>query len=331
MSETASSHYPFSQEDTFSQNYELQIAPFWQQRQHGYAKGKNQRQLYWVSFTSPEHTKAIVVVNGRIESTWKYQELFFDLFQQGYDVYSYDHQGQGLSDRLLDNPELGHVVEFQDYVEDLDLMVSQFHVERYDESFLLGHSMGGAIIARYLQTHPSAPFQAAALSAPMFGLNLSWYMKPIAKTLSRIISSFSKAPDFAPGQGPYWIKPFENNPLTFSKTRYTWFRELYETMPQLKLGGPSSHWVWQSLIAAQQCVKHAADIKTPLLLLQAGDDIIVSNEAQSAFINNLKHANLPNDKLVLPDSRHELLFERDHIRNVALSKILGFFQSKQST
>ncbi len=330
MSEFASSNYTFSQEDSFSQYYAQQIAPFWQQRQHGYSQGTNSRRLYWISLTSPKHTKAIMVVNGRIESTWKYQELFFDLFQQGYDIYSYDHQGQGLSDRLTENPELGHVMDFGDYVDDMALMVEQFDFSRYEQSFLLGHSMGGAIITRYLQTHANHPFVATALSAPMFGVNLSWYMRPVAKILSGLIDTFSNKPNFAPGQGAYWSKPFENNPLTFSKTRYTWFRDLYESMPQLKLGGPSSRWVWQSLTAAQTCVDKAADIKTPLLLLQAGDDIIVSNQAQSEFIQNLKREKRVTHMVSLPDSRHELLFERDHTRNAALESILRFFQGNTS-
>lgn len=142
MSEFASSNYTFSQEDSFSQYYAQQIAPFWQQRQHGYSQGTNGSRLYWISLTSPKHTKAIMVVNGRIESTWKYQELFFDLFQQGYDIYSYDHQGQGLSDRLTENPELGHVMDFGDYVDDMALMVEQFGFSRYEQSFYWGIQWG---------------------------------------------------------------------------------------------------------------------------------------------------------------------------------------------
>ncbi|MBD1559346.1 alpha/beta fold hydrolase [Vibrio sp. S9_S30] len=326
MSEFASSSPPFSQEDSFSQYYAQQIAPFWQQRQHGYSQGTNNQRLYWIALTSPKHTKAIMVVNGRIESTWKYQELFFDLFQQGYDIYSYDHRGQGLSDRLTANPELGHVMDFSDYVDDMALMVEQFHFSRYEHSFLLGHSMGGAICTRYLQTHPNHPFVATALCAPMFGVNLSWYMRPIARWLSVLLDTLSSQPNFALGQGAYWSKPFENNPLTLSKVRYTWFRDLYESMPQLKLGGPSSRWVSQSLTSAQTCVDNAADITTPLLLLQAGDDIIVSNQAQSKFMQNLKQEKRTSQMVSLPGSRHELLFERDHIRNTALENILGFFQ-----
>ncbi len=326
MNAFSSSNVTFSQEESFSQDYAQKIAPLWQQKQCGFTQGKNGRSLYWVSLTSPQHTKAILVINGRIESTWKYQELFFDLFQQGYNIYSYDHQGQGLSDRLTSNPELGHVEDFNDYVEDMALLVEQFNFSRYEQSFLLGHSMGGAVIARYLQTHVAPPFHAVVLSAPMFGVNLAWYMRPIAKCLSGLIDQYSTTPHFAPGQKAYCSKPFKNNSLTSSNTRYHWFRKLYDAMPELKLGGPSSRWVSQSLTAAQTCIDSASDITLPLLLLQASNDVIVCNRAQEQFIRNLQRVNPRSEIMRLPESQHELLFERDPIRNLALAKTLDFFQ-----
>ncbi|MCV5871060.1 alpha/beta fold hydrolase, partial [Escherichia coli] len=77
------------------------IAALWQTRQEGFVKGTEKKKIYWCKLTNPEHKKAVLIVNGRIESSWKYQELFYDLYRQGYDVYSFDHRGQGLSDRLL--------------------------------------------------------------------------------------------------------------------------------------------------------------------------------------------------------------------------------------
>ncbi len=66
-------------------------------------------------------------------------------------------------------------------------------------------------------------------------------------------------------------------------------------------------------------------IRLPLLLLQAGQDTIVSNHAQTRFMTQLARTN-PQAKIEIIDgARHELLFESDHYRTPVLDKILFFF------
>ncbi|WP_070962914.1 alpha/beta fold hydrolase [Vibrio sonorensis] len=315
----------YTQEADFEQVINTKISLFWQEREQGYIKSKDKKQLFWVKMTAKHHTRAIFVVNGRIESCWKYQELFYDLFQQGYDIYSFDHRGQGLSERLIEDKEMGYVDEFDDYVNDMAQMVEHFQLERYQDSYLLAHSMGGTIATRYLQTRSSTPFSAISLSAPMFGVSMPWYFRPVALPLSQIMSALYSQPTYAPGYQAYYPKPFEINPLSQSKARYSWFRDLYEQMPELKIGGPSTHWVWQGLMAAKQCIQLSRQIKIPLLLLQASNEAIVSNEAQSRFIKKLAKTN-PNCAMkVISGSKHEVLFEKDVYRNSAIQSTLDFF------
>lgn len=113
--------------------------------------------------------RAILLVNGRVEGYLKYQELAWDLWRQGYSLYLIDHRGQGLSDRLLADKEKGYVADFDDYVLDL----KQFHddvilADKPAKLFLLAHSMGGAISARYLERWPD-DIKAAVLSSPHDG------------------------------------------------------------------------------------------------------------------------------------------------------------------
>lgn len=324
----------YTQETNFEQAIHADIAQLWQSRQEGYLAMRDKKKLYWAALTSEHHNKAVVVVNGRIECAIKYQELFYDLYQQGFDVYSYDHRGQGLSDRLIDDTEMGFVQEFDDYVLDLDSMVTHFNLERYNERFILGHSMGGNVVTRYLQTqgieNKEAFFHAAALSAPMFGVNIAPYLKPFAPMIGQFLTAVYPTPRFAPGQVAYYPKPFEGNFLSQSEARYQWFRHLYDEMPQLRIGGASTRWVWQSLMACKQCLLMTRHLKTPLLILQAGDDQIVANDAQTQLARKLIKTN-PRSKLVTIDgARHELLFERDEYRNRTLDEILAFFDQHGS-
>ncbi|BDR12095.1 alpha/beta fold hydrolase [Vibrio sp. STUT-A11] len=330
----ATHHSPttYTQENLFEQAIGGPIAELWQSRQEGFVKGTEKKKIYWCKLTHPEHKKAVLVVNGRIESSWKYQELFYDFYRQGYDVYSFDHRGQGLSDRLLEDSDMGHVYDFADYVEDMDIVIKKHDLGHYDQCFIVAHSMGGAIATRYLQTHPKHHFTGLILSAPMFGINLPWYLSPIALPVTQILSAVSTLPRYAPGHQPYFPKPFENNLLSQSHDRYRWFRGLYSDMPELQVGGPSTRWVWQGLMAAKQCFLLTRQVKIPVLLIQAGEDRIVSNLAQKRFIDKLSKTN-PNAELVsVEGAHHEILFEADKYRNQALDAIFRFMtQPKPSS
>lgn len=81
----ATNHSPltYTQETLFEQAIGGPIAALWQTRQEGFVKGTEKKKIYWCKLTNPEHKKAVLIVNGRIESSWKYQELFYDLYRQG--------------------------------------------------------------------------------------------------------------------------------------------------------------------------------------------------------------------------------------------------------
>lgn len=317
----------FSREDALKETMEKAIAPFWANRQRGEFVGQDGLRLNWCAFTKPEHTRAIVVVNGRIEGVAKYQELFFDLFNQGFDVYSYDHRGQGHSQRLVTGSDIGHVVAFDHYVDDLETFINEVVTRKtHLQRMILAHSMGGAVSTLYAARKPNA-IDALALSAPMFGINLSRPLQVTAKPLCQVLSKLQHPAGFAPGQVPYWAKPFKQNLLTQSEARYQWFRKLYEKDETLKVGGPSAQWIWQSIEACRRIRNAATNIEIPILLMQAACDQVVCNQAMFQFYRDRQAADLPIQFEILAGSRHELLFEVDAIRDKSLTLILEFFNT----
>ncbi|MFQ2259523.1 alpha/beta fold hydrolase [Aeromonas dhakensis] len=303
------------------------LPDFW--RQHAVEstfKGKDGVTIRYAALRQAKVDRAILIVNGRVESYLKYQELAWDLWRQGYSLYLIDHRGQGLSDRLLADPEKGYVDQFDDYVLDL----KQFHDEviapdQPAKLFLLAHSMGGAISARYLERWPD-DIEAAVLSSPMMGINLGGLPKWLAKGLAATIGTVGcwlGEPPYGPGQGPYESHDFADNGLSHSAARYQAFRELYEQRPQIKLGGATAHWIYQGITGADAAIADAGAIKTPLLLLQAGNDSVVDNAAQDAFCTK---ANCEGGKpLRIEGAWHELFIESDDKRQPALTAMLDFF------
>ena len=322
--------YDFSLEPHFAATMQGPVAAMWQQREEGEFRGVDDRNIGWVSLTKPNHDKVIVMINGRIESYWKYQELFYDLFQQGYDIFSLDHRGQGVSDRLVDDTELGHVEEFVHYVEDFTTFIDTVVAPcGYQQHYMLAHSMGGTVGSLFLEQRPDF-FDSAVLSAPMHGINLTQWMKPIASPFARVVEQLQRQPNYAPGQVPYYPKPFLDNKLTQSEVRYQWFRDLYEHKPELKVGGPSARWVWQGMAAAKQCIQHAYQIKVPVLLLQGSDDTVVDNSAHDVFHRAMTQSGGECEIKVIHGARHELVFEQDKYRTPVLAAAFNHFKKAET-
>ncbi|MFP2769144.1 alpha/beta fold hydrolase [Oceanisphaera sp. KMM 10153] len=304
---------------------------FWQQQaEQGHFSGADGLKLPYASLSRPEHQKTIVLVNGRTESYLKYQELAYDLFNNGYNVYLYDHRGQGLAPRLLQDPLMGYVADFDDYVQDLEQFMQQVVLlEPVNSLYLLSHSMGGTISALWL-SETQVRLQAATLSSPMMGIYLGpmprWLVDGLLGALDTGCHWLGREGCYAPGQGGGYMEvPFKDNDLTHSEVRYRLFRDLYRQKPELQLGGASLHWLQQSLEAGDNAIARASRITTPLLVLQAGNDVVVDNRAQNRFCQALAHCQGGAPK-VIKKASHELFIERDRQRQQALEAALAFFE-----
>ena len=176
----------------------------------------------------PDAIGSVVISSGRIESLVKYKEVVYDFYQNGYSVFIHDHRGQGLSGRMLDNPQIGYVQCFDDYVSDFKQFIDQVVSESSQHKpKLLCHSMGGAIGALTVMRYPEL-FDRVAFSAPMFGIRPSlpnWF----ANLLLSLHAVLNKKNAYFFGQKNYESKPFKTNELTHSEIRYQIFRQEYQT------------------------------------------------------------------------------------------------------
>lgn len=82
----------------------------------------------------------------------------------------------------------------------------------------------------------------------------------------------------------------------------------------------------ESIQAGERAIALAKNIVTPLLLLQAGGDRVVTNASHFAFVRHSKAGNPPYGGVphIIQGARHEILFERDVQRSEALNAILDF-------
>lgn len=94
------------------------LLDFWSNQDERTFQGTDDVTIRYVQFTDPAHDKVLVISSGRSESYVKYPEVLYDFFHLGFDVFIMDHRGQGLSRRMLDDPQKGHVERFDDYIDD---------------------------------------------------------------------------------------------------------------------------------------------------------------------------------------------------------------------
>ncbi|MGJ8682050.1 alpha/beta fold hydrolase [Paraglaciecola sp.] len=313
--------YQLTTEKQLAQGYSMSIEEFWQQKmQLGELQGLDDIPISYAYVIHPNPIGSLVISSGRIECLLKYKELVFDLYQNGYSVFIHDHRGQGLSGRILENTQLGHVHEFSDYVADFKMFIEQMVTPNSQhQPMLLCHSMGGAIGALFILQYPSV-FQKAVFSAPMFGIRPA-LPNFFARTLLSLHFKFCSATDYFWGQKDYSASPFIDNLLTHSQVRYEWFRNIYETQTNIQLGGVTSGWLHAALNAMQEIQNQGASFSIPALVIQASCDLVVDNQAQSKTANLMANTHLS----VIKGARHELLMEKDSYRIQCLTQTLDFF------
>jgi lysophospholipase len=283
--------------------------------------------IYCRTFINPVARASVVISAGYTEDMHKYAEIAYDLFNQGYSVFLFDHRGQGYSQRLISDLRIASIDEFDNYVFDLHQYVSS--IVKKDSTgpiFVLAHSLGGAIAARDLERHPE-DFKAAVLSAPMLQINLHGWPEFVAKIWLSIQFLFGRDNDLIDlARDPESIL-FEENEVTHSRVRYEKHKQILHVEPLLKIYGQTQRWVRKAIDGSRQARQDAALVKVPVLLLQAATDVYVISEGQNEFCQMAQNCRI----LPIPGSRHEILHETDAVRNVALAEIFHFFSAQAAT
>ena len=291
----------------------------------GFFKGEKGISIYYKYFlqNSMDNEKgAIVISTGRRESVIKYKELIYDLYENGYSVYILDHRGQGFSERInIADKQLGHIDDFEYYISDLKYYYDMFiKIKGHKKIFLLAHSMGATIGTRYIEQYPH-DFDSAALSSPMFGLRF-----PACELIGLLTRN---EPKYLFGEKNYdkEERSFSTNNLTHSKIRYEAMTNMYENNPSTKIGGPSYQWVYQSCKAFKKIFKELQNIEIPIILMQAGEDKVVTANAQKKFVFESKKLGKDVEGFNIDGAYHEIFIERDEFRIPVITTILDFFNN----
>ena len=259
----------------------------------------------WQPEGTPRGT--VLLFQGRTEYLEKYSPVAARLAAQGLAVLAPDWRGQGLSDRLLADPRLGHIGNFADYRADVAAVVSTAESLSLPRPWhLLAHSMGGCIgLAALLDGLPVA---RAAFSAPMWGLHHPLVPGGVITGLTsaaRMLGQAERAAIGTGGRGTYLLDTrFRGNALTSDARQWARLVAQAGSWPELTLGGATYGWI---AAARAEMARLAAmpSPEIPALIGVGGAEAVVSQTAIRRRASSWPQARL----LELPGARHELMFD----------------------
>jgi lysophospholipase len=253
---------------------------------------------------------SVVVSPGRTEPLEKYFELIGELCARGFTVLAHDWRGHGLSQRLTTDPLIGQGSQWPAYVADFRLVLDAYQARLPKPWIAFGHSMGGGLTALALAEGENR-FDAAALTAPMFGIQVGrlWLVQIVVWWMLR----FGRSATYAAGPGDPLGGSFEHNILTHDRGRWERTHALLLAYPELRLGGVSWGWLDFAVSASERlaAMKPGA-VTIPLLIALAEDERLVDNAAARAFAAKVPGAVLTE----IEGSYHEILMETDARRAV---------------
>ena len=277
--------------------------------------GVRLRALY-AQVENPKGT--VVLMGGRGDFMERYFETMRDLMARGFAVAAFDFRGQGGSERLLSNRYRNHIQDFRDYDEDFSAVMTQVVIAHCPRPyFALAHSTGGHILLRNLRRRTW--FARAIILAPLVGLSYGLWPSPLVRILVFLSNSLRLGWMLLPTQKqePWGREDFPGNPLTSDRARWERDSAVLEQTPQLGVGGPTFAWLRaaRKSTAALSAMGSGDRFTCPVLMVIAGRDRVVDNEAAHRFAERVPGVSL----LVIRESLHEILAERDEIRNQFLA------------
>ncbi len=199
-----------------------------------------------------EARAALVVVHGLAEHCGRYGNLVDHFVSRGYAVYAHDHVGHGRS-----SGQRVFVEQFEDLTDVLGMHVDRVR-DRHPEKplFLVGHSLGALIAARFLLDRQEA-FAGAILSGALVKVpdNISPTTVLLSRLLSFVVPRIGLVAVDAHGvsRDPAVVQAYIDDPLVYTgKTTACMGAEILKAM--------------------QRTLGEAGRITLPLLILHGSED-----------------------------------------------------------
>jgi len=269
----------------------------------------------------------VVIVHGFTSTEAKYAELICSLNRNGWAVLAYDQRGHGRSWRPARGNDLSltHVDRFEDYVDDLDAVLSAWRKDMPEPWVLFSHSMGGAVSGLYLQAHAQT-FRRAVLSSPMIAPSTAgvpaWATLAVCRCAALLGRRDRRMFISKPYAGP---EDFATS-CTTSRARFEWYEGIKARNPALTNNGPTYGWTEEAVRVTKKLLAKGAveKLTLPVRVYSAGLDTVVLIPPQKAFVDRLPQGEL----VTVAGAKHEIFRSVDSVMVPWWESVLAFLSEK---
>lgn len=282
--------------------------------------------LYCVSYNADSSVGTVLVLHGFTENAYKYSELIYSLLNNGFSVVAYDQRGHGRSGRVkgLSDSSVTHVDRFEDYVDDLSLVCGRLLAPMPKPHLIFSHSMGGAVAALYMESHPET-FAAAFFCAPMIAPNTSGVPVFAASAICGAARLLGRG-----DHRPFFIKPW-HGPEDFATScatdpaRFAWYDAVKTARDEFHNSVPTYQWTSEAVKVTRKILAAGAPekIPCPVMLSTAEHDFSVMPDPQKDFIGRVPHGK----HVFVSGARHEIFRSTNDVFFPWWHDVLSFFRS----
>jgi len=272
--------------------------------EEGFFNARDSVRLFWRIERSPAPAGHVALVHGYAEHLGRYTEVTRALAGAGYTVHLLDCRGHGQS-----GGKRAHVDRFDEYLSDLEIFLARVKEQAAGAPmFLLGHSHGALIAARYLLDKPEA-VRGVIFSSPYFRRKL--YVSPLkilaGKLVGRVLPSLPMSNALKPEQ---LTRDVEIQNATRADP-------LYQHIA-------TPRWFNESNAAQETVMRRATEFVTPFLLLSGAADAIADPAAGREFF---EHATSKDKQHKQYDGLlHELFHEPE--REAVFRDVVGWLDER---
>jgi alpha-beta hydrolase superfamily lysophospholipase len=234
----------------------------------------------------PNANRTLLWCHGVGDHGGRHGHVVAELLSRGWRVIIPDLRGHGRSEGIRCD-----VASFEDYLCDFDQLAQEFRVEPH-RTALFGHSFGGLVLARWVQTR-TLSWAALVMSAPLLGIALpipawKWWA-------GRFLLRWAPRTHLKTGireenltSDPEFLAARRADPLIQHSVTVRWF--------------------YGMLSSLQQAHADAASLTLPILILQGTADETTDPHAPAKWLQKTRSVNAR--IATYPGGLHELLNDR---------------------